>query len=182
MEFGPRALGNRSILGDPRSREDADDAESEGQISRKFPPLRAGRLARGRRRLVRLDGDSPYMLLVADVAENGGRRMSRRGRRRCSASTSSMRAALRHPGGDPCRLFGARADRASRDQPALPRADFGLQGQDRLPGAGQHQLQRARRADRLHARRTLSAASWAPRSRCWSSAIAFCVRSGRIRR
>ena len=43
MEFGPRALGGRSILGDPRSPDDADDAESQGQIPRELPALRARR-------------------------------------------------------------------------------------------------------------------------------------------
>ena len=67
MEFGPRALGARSILGDPRSPTDAEDAQSEDQIPREFPPVCAGGAARGCRRLVRARSDSPYMLLVADV-------------------------------------------------------------------------------------------------------------------
>ena len=53
MEFGPRALGARSILGDPRSPDDAADAQSQGQIPRELPAVRARGAARGRRRLVR---------------------------------------------------------------------------------------------------------------------------------
>ena len=65
MEFGPRALGARSILGDPRSPDDAEDAQPQDQVPRE-------RSARSRRRCCartsadwfELDGDSPYMLLV----------------------------------------------------------------------------------------------------------------------
>ena len=53
MEFGPRALGARSILGDARSPAMQKIAEPQGQISREFPPVRAGGAARGCRRLVR---------------------------------------------------------------------------------------------------------------------------------
>ena len=69
MEFGPRALGNRSILGDPRSPAMQTHPQSEGQVSRELPPVRARRCcARTSREWFELDGDSPYMLLVADVA------------------------------------------------------------------------------------------------------------------
>ena len=53
MEFGPRALGARSILGDPRSPSDAEAAQSAHQVSRELPAVRARGAARGRRRLVR---------------------------------------------------------------------------------------------------------------------------------
>ena len=52
MEFGPRALGARSILGDPRSPVDAELAKSAGQISRKLSSFCTGRAARGCGRLV----------------------------------------------------------------------------------------------------------------------------------
>jgi carbamoyltransferase len=53
MEFGPRALGNRSILGDPRSPEDAVGAEPQGQVPRVLPALRPAVLREMLRRLVR---------------------------------------------------------------------------------------------------------------------------------
>ena len=53
MEFGPRALGARSILGDPRSPTMQKTLNLQGQISRELPPVRAVGAARGRRRLVR---------------------------------------------------------------------------------------------------------------------------------
>ena len=39
MEFGPRALGGRSILGDPRSPDHADSAQPQGQVPRVFRPF-----------------------------------------------------------------------------------------------------------------------------------------------
>ena len=58
-----------------------------------------------------LDGDSPYMLLVADVRRERRRAMTDE---RASAvrHRQAQRAALRHPGGDARRLLGARPDRA----------------------------------------------------------------------
>ena len=71
MEFGPRALGGRSIIGDPRSPDDAVDDEPEDQVPRVVPAVRAVRASRARRfDWFDLDGDSPYMLLVADVRED----------------------------------------------------------------------------------------------------------------
>jgi hypothetical protein len=77
------------------------------------------------------------------VPESGGNAPPRQGQRRALGD---------HPGSDACRLLGAPTDRAPGDQPALPRADLRLQGADRVPGAGQHQLQSRSPAPR----RTLS--------------------------
>ena len=52
MEFGPRALGGRSIIGDPRSPVDAKDAEPQGEIQREFSPFRPISSARRCERLV----------------------------------------------------------------------------------------------------------------------------------
>ena len=128
-----------------------------------------------------LDGDSPYMLLVADVAEDRRRTMTAE-EQQAVRDRQAQCAAFRDPRRDPCRLLGARADRASRDQPALPRADLRVQGAHRLPGAGQHQLQRARRADRLHAGRRLSLLHGHRDRACWRSATVCCARKTRIRR
>ena len=53
MEFGPRALGARSISRRSPIAGHAEFAQFAGQVSREFSPLRAGRAARGCRRLVR---------------------------------------------------------------------------------------------------------------------------------
>ena len=59
--------------------------------------------------------------------------------------------ALNHPGGNAHRLFSTSADRAPRDQPGLSRAHQPFSPADRQSGGDQHQLQRAERADRVHA-------------------------------
>ena len=56
--------------------------------------------------------------------------------------------ARQDPGGRACRRHGAAADRARRREPALCRDPARLPRQDGPAGAGQHQLQRARGADR----------------------------------
>ena len=72
MEFGPRALGARSILGDPAVAEDAGDDEPEDQVPRELPAVRADRAAGARRHEwfeLEPGQESPYMLLVAPVLE-----------------------------------------------------------------------------------------------------------------
>ena len=61
--------------------------------------------------------------------------------------------------------YSARIQTVRRDvEPALLGDPRRVPPPDRLPGHRQHQLQRPRRADRLHAPRTATAASCAPRS------------------
>jgi carbamoyltransferase len=69
MEFGPRALGGRSILADPRL------PAMQGTLNRKikfregFRPFAPSVLAEHAADWFALDGDSPYMLVVAPVLE-----------------------------------------------------------------------------------------------------------------
>ena len=69
MEFGPRALGNRSILGDPRSARMQSVMNLKVKFRESFrpfaPAVRRERVAD----YFELDADSPYMLLVAPVKE-----------------------------------------------------------------------------------------------------------------
>ena len=70
MEFGPRALGSRSIIGDARSRDDAVGHEPENQVSRILPAVRPVGAARNASTNIfetRPREQSPYMLLVAPV-------------------------------------------------------------------------------------------------------------------
>ena len=94
MEFGPRALGNRSILGDARIAADAVADEPEDQVPRVVPAVRALRAARARVTSTSScdRDDSPYMLLVAGVRADKRLPARRRGRR-AGASTSSSRRA-----------------------------------------------------------------------------------------
>ncbi len=123
MEFGPRALGSRSILGDPRSPAMQKTLKSESEISRKLPAFRAVSAARGRRRWFELDADSPYMLLVADVRERHRLPMTEEEQALFGIDKLNV-ARSRYSGGDPCRLFGARPDRAREHQSPFSRADL----------------------------------------------------------
>ncbi|MGD9540516.1 carbamoyltransferase family protein [Methylocystis sp.] len=69
MEFGPRALGGRSILGDPRSATMQKTLNLKIKYRESFRPFAPSVLREDVADWFELDGDSPYMLLVADVAE-----------------------------------------------------------------------------------------------------------------
>jgi carbamoyltransferase len=67
MEFGPRALGARSILGDPRSPKMQADMNIKIKFREGFRPFAPSVLREKVSEYFELDGDSPYMLLVAPV-------------------------------------------------------------------------------------------------------------------
>jgi len=67
MEFGPRALGARSILGDPRSPSMQRDLNLKIKYRESFRPFAPAVLREDVADWFELDADSPYMLLVADV-------------------------------------------------------------------------------------------------------------------
>lgn len=76
MEFGPRALGARSILGDPRNPEMQKNLNLKIKYRESFRPFAPAVLREDVADYFELDEDSPYMLLVADVKRNRRRRMS----------------------------------------------------------------------------------------------------------
>jgi len=67
MEFGPRALGNRSILADPRSRDMQSTLNLKVKFRESFRPFAPSILRHRLEEWFELDRDSPYMLLIADV-------------------------------------------------------------------------------------------------------------------
>ena len=69
MEFGPRALGNRSILGDPRSPRMQSVMNLKIKFREGFRPFAPSVLREHLSEWFALDVDSPYMLLVAPVSE-----------------------------------------------------------------------------------------------------------------
>jgi carbamoyltransferase len=69
MEFGPRALGARSILGDARSPSMQKTLNLKVKYRESFRPFAPSVLAEDVRKYFVLDAESPYMLLVADVTE-----------------------------------------------------------------------------------------------------------------
>ena len=68
MEFGPRALGARSILGDARSPTMQSVLNLKVKHRESFRPFAPSVLREDVAQWFELDGDSPYMALVADVA------------------------------------------------------------------------------------------------------------------
>lgn len=76
MEFGPRALGNRSILGDPRSPSMQKTLNLKVKYRESFRPFAPSVLREDVAAWFDLDEDSPYMLLVADVVDHRRRQMS----------------------------------------------------------------------------------------------------------
>jgi len=76
MEFGPRALGNRSILGDPRSPTMQKTLNLKVKYRESFRPFAPSVLRERISDWFELDGDSPYMLLVAGVVKSRRREMT----------------------------------------------------------------------------------------------------------
>jgi carbamoyltransferase len=67
MEFGPRALGQRSIIGDARSRDMQTKMNLKIKFRESFRPFAPSVLRERTSEYFQLDADSPYMLLVAQV-------------------------------------------------------------------------------------------------------------------
>ncbi len=67
MEFGPRALGSRSIIGDPRSPRMQADMNIKIKFREGFRPFAPSVLRERAQDYFEMDCDSPYMLLVAPV-------------------------------------------------------------------------------------------------------------------
>ncbi len=70
MEFGPRALGNRSILGDARNPEMQRKLNLKIKYREGFRPFAPSVLAEDVNKYFDLSSDSPYMLIVAPVKED----------------------------------------------------------------------------------------------------------------
>tara|TARA_B100000941_G_C28502198_1_gene555060 strand:+ start:704 stop:2545 length:1842 start_codon:yes stop_codon:yes gene_type:complete len=70
MEFGPRALGARSIIADPRSENMQKKLNLKIKFRESFRPFAPSILREEVSNWFDLDCDSPYMLLVADVKKN----------------------------------------------------------------------------------------------------------------
>lgn len=70
MEYGPRALGARSILGDPRRADTQAQMNLKIKYRESFRPFAPSVLDDRAREYFDLDHESPYMLLVAPVSES----------------------------------------------------------------------------------------------------------------
>jgi carbamoyltransferase len=69
MEFGPRALGNRSILGDPRNEEMQKKLNLKIKFRESFRPFAPSVLAENVQDVFNYVGESPYMLQVHKVSQ-----------------------------------------------------------------------------------------------------------------
>lgn len=76
MEFGPRALGNRSIIGDPRNAEMQSKMNLKIKFRESFRPFAPAVLREDAAKYFELEGESPYMLVVAPVREERRRQMT----------------------------------------------------------------------------------------------------------
>lgn len=76
MEFGPRALGSRSIIGDARSSEMQKKMNLKIKYRESFRPFAPSVLAEKVSEWFELDRESPYMLLVADIKKDKQRAMT----------------------------------------------------------------------------------------------------------
>ena len=76
MEFGPRALGARSILGDPRSPNMQKTLNLKVKYRESFRPFAPSVLREDVSDWFELNSDSPYMLIVADVRKDRRRTMT----------------------------------------------------------------------------------------------------------
>lgn len=76
MEFGPRALGNRSIIADPRSAEMQKKLNLKVKFRESFRPFAPSILNEDVSEWFEFEGNSPYMLMVADVKSDRQIRMS----------------------------------------------------------------------------------------------------------
>jgi carbamoyltransferase len=76
MEFGPRSLGARSILGDPRSPSMQKNLNLKVKYRESFRPFAPAVLREDVSDWFELASDSPYMLIVADVRQGKHRQMT----------------------------------------------------------------------------------------------------------
>ena len=170
MEFGPRALGARSILGDPRNPEMQRNLNLKIKYRESFRPFAPSVLREDVAEYFELDGDSPYMLLVADVKRNRRRPMTP-SKRRLLASTSSTWSARTSPRSRMSTIQPESRPCIRRPIPATTRF-FALSSDGR---AAQSWSTRASTfAGNLSSAppRTHFSASWAPRWKLWYLAIA----------
>ena len=119
FEMGPRALGNRSILADPRRPEMRNVLNDKVKKREPFRPFAPAVLLERANEFFEIEQPDPFMTLAPRV------RAAKRVPSRC-------RARRRH---------GAHPDRGAIRQPPLLRADRGVRPSDRGARAAQYQLQ-----------------------------------------
>ena len=125
MEFGPRALGGRSILGDPRSEDMQKVLNLKVKFRESFRPFAPSVLREDMAEWFDLDGDSPYMLLV-DLVKGDKRRTMTAEEDALFGIENAEHQTFRHSSSHAYRLFGPYSDGSRRYEPAISRADHRL--------------------------------------------------------
>ena len=156
MEFGPRALGGRSILGDARNPRMQSTMNLKIKYRESFRPFAPSVLRERTSDYFDIDVDSPYMLLVGSVVPERRTEHHQAESAQLWGIERLNVVALRYSGRDPCGLLRAHSDGPPRDQPQIPRTAEGVRGKDRLRRARQHVLQCPGRADRVFSARRVS--------------------------
>lgn len=98
MEFGPRALGNRSIIGDARSEEMQTKMNLKIKYRESFRPFAPSVLRERVSDYFELEDDSPYMLLVENVREE--RRLAQDVQQKLQESNGDMLMVVREKRSD----------------------------------------------------------------------------------
>ncbi len=154
MEFGPRALGCRSIIGDARSRKMQSVMNLKIKFRESFRPFAPIVLRERVSEYFEMDDetDSPYMLLVADVAEDKRLPVEEDGATGLDKlkGIRSVVPAITHVDNS-ARVQTVDPERHAR----LHRLMTRFRGAYRVSGDDQHVVQRPRRAHRVRARARL---------------------------
>ena len=122
MEFGPRALGARSILGDPRSPRMQAQMNIKIKFREGFRPFAPSVLRERVTRLLRA-GLRFSVHAARGAGEEGAADPDDRRAGAAVGHRQAERAAVGYPGGDAHRLLGAHSDRGPRDERRLLRLD-----------------------------------------------------------
>ena len=147
MEFGPRALGARSILADPRSPHMQTTLNLKVKQRESFRPFAPAVLKERAADWFELESESPYMMLVATVANH--QRTTTPADKAAFGIEQLKQTRSTIPCRYPCRLFGQGANRRRRYQPTISSITNRVRGHHRLPGTHQHVIQCSGRADCL---------------------------------
>ena len=125
MEFGPRALGGRSIIGDARSAKMQSVMNLKIKYRESFRPFAPSVLAERVGDYFEQTGPSPYML-HRRAGARGAADSAHRGAAAAVRHREAQAQALRAAGDHARRLLGAHPNGPRRDQSALPRAPQGV--------------------------------------------------------
>jgi carbamoyltransferase len=180
MEFGPRALGARSILGDPRSPTMQQTLNLRIKYRESFRPFAPSVLREDMAQWFDVDVDSPYMLLVAPVSKQHRVEMTPEqhalfGIDKLNVPRSTI-PAVTHVDYS-ARIQSVHADTNPRFHQLITRFKS-LSGCPMLVNTSFN----VRGEPIVNTPEDASAASWARRSKSWRSVIAFSEKSSRMKR